>query len=67
MPMPHKGDRRYIPTRLPVEDADKLKALADATGDNRGDLIARAVHDFLQTIDLDRIASQEKLPMAEAS
>jgi hypothetical protein len=66
MPMPHKGDRRYIPTRLPIADADKLKALADATGDNRGDLIARAVHVFLQTIDLDKITCQETLPMTKA-
>ena len=63
MPQPHKGDRRYTPTRLPVADADKLKALADATGDNRGDIIARAVHDFLQTIDLDAITGQEALPI----
>ncbi|WP_431230894.1 ribbon-helix-helix domain-containing protein [Paenarthrobacter nicotinovorans] len=67
MPMPHKGDRRYIPTRLPVADADRLMALADATGDNRGDLIARAVHEYLENIDFDRLARQEKLPMAEAS
>ena len=44
MPQPHKGDRRYVPTRLPVEDAMKLKAFADATGDNRGDIIAMEKH-----------------------
>lgn len=67
MPQPHKGDRRYVPTRLPVEDAMKLKAFADATGDNRGDIIARAVHAYLQTIDLDAITGREALPIAKAS
>ncbi|MDJ0318870.1 hypothetical protein [Arthrobacter antibioticus] len=67
MPMPHKGERRYVPTRLPVADANKLMAFAEATGDNRGDIIARAVNEFLQKIDLDAITGQEALPIAQAS
>lgn len=67
MPQPHKGERRYIPTRLPVADANKLIALAAVTGDNRGDIIARAVNEFLQKIDLDAITGQEALPIAQAS
>ena len=63
MPQSHKGERRYIPTRLPVADANKLIALAEATGDNRGDIIARAVNEFLQTIDLEAITGQEALPI----
>lgn len=52
---------------MPTPDAEKLRALAKVTGDHSGDIVARVVHEFLQTIDLDAIRGQETLPMAVAS
>lgn len=67
MPQPHKGDRSFVGSRMPTPDAEKLRALAQVTGDHSGDIVARVVHEFLQTIDLDAIRGQETLPMAVAS
>lgn len=67
MPMPHKGEREYVPTRLPLPDAKKLRAYAELIGSSRGDVIAEAVHIFLQTVDLEKIQGQEALPIAQAS
>ncbi|MGX1163582.1 hypothetical protein FBY31_4615 [Arthrobacter sp. SLBN-100] len=41
-----------VPTTLQVAAAEELKAVANATGEDRGGLIGRAVHNYLQTMTL---------------
>lgn len=62
-----KGQRHVITARLPISDAEKLAAVVAATDENRSDLVARLVHSYLETIDLDRITGQEAFPIAKAS
>ncbi|KQQ96380.1 hypothetical protein ASF72_01595 [Arthrobacter sp. Leaf141] len=67
MPQPFKGDRRNITVRLPVADAEKLKAFTDMTGRSKNDLVAALVGNYLKTIDLSHTDGQEALPIALAS
>jgi hypothetical protein len=67
MAQPYKGPRHVITARLQIGDADKLAAVVHATGESRSDIIARLVHDYLKTIDLDQTTGQEALPIKKAS
>ncbi|WP_082177230.1 hypothetical protein [Arthrobacter sp. RIT-PI-e] len=67
MPQRSKGERHVITARLPVSDARKLAAVVAATDENRSDLVARLVHTYLETIDLDELQSQEALELSRAS
>ncbi len=67
MPQLSKGERHVITARLPISDAEKLAAVVNATNESRSDLIARLVHAYLKTIDLNHITGQEALPIAKAS
>ena len=63
-----KGPRHVITARLPISDAEKLAAVVAATDENRSDLVARLVHNYLKTIDLTQLNhDQETLTLAEAS
>jgi hypothetical protein len=62
-----KGERHVITARLPMSDAKKLAAVVAATDENRSDLVARLVHSYLETIDLDEITGQEALQFSKAS
>ncbi|WP_026551442.1 hypothetical protein [Arthrobacter sp. H20] len=62
-----KGTRHVITARLPINDAEKLAAVVAATDETRSDLVARLVHSYLKTVDLDHINGQEALPIAKAS
>jgi hypothetical protein len=62
-----KGERHVITARLPMSDAKKLAAVVAATDESRSDLVARLVHSYLETIDLDKITSQEALQLTKAS
>ena len=62
-----KGARRQISTRMPVPDADKLIAVAQASGVTVNDYLAALVADHLKTIHVDQISQQEALPIDKAS
>ncbi len=62
-----KGDRRLVGARMPVPDAEKLAAVAEASGTTVSDYVAALVKAHLSTVDLDHILSQEALPIAKAS
>ena len=62
-----KGDRRLVGSRMLVPDAEKLAAVAEASGTTVSDYVATLVKAHLSTVDLDHITSQEALPIAKAS
>ncbi|MDR7161750.1 hypothetical protein [Arthrobacter sp. BE255] len=63
----HKGDRQTVTSKIPRADAEKLNRVVEITAESRSELLARLLHDHLNTIDLDALAGQEALPMAKAS
>lgn len=52
---------------MPVSDAEKLRAVAEAEGMNVSDYVADLVHRHLMTINLDSLHGQEALPISRAS
>jgi hypothetical protein len=62
-----KGPRHLIGARVPVAEAEKLFAIAEAQGCSVSDYVASLVHEHLTTIDLKNLTSQETLPIARAS
>lgn len=67
MPQRSKGERHVITARLPMSDAKKLAAVVAATDENRSDLVARLVHSYLETIDLEELTGQKTLELSKAS
>lgn len=63
----YKGDRQTVTSKIPRADAEKLNRVVEITAESRSELLARLLHDHLNTIDLDALAGQEALPMAKAS
>lgn len=64
---PSKGKRHVMTARLDADEAQKLFKIAASMGIPASDLIARTMHEYLETVDLDRIETQEALPIAKAS
>ncbi len=64
---PSKGDRHVLTTRLPIADAEKLFAVADALGTSASSFIAEVMAEKLAHMDLDKLSSQEALPLTKAS
>lgn len=62
-----KGDRRLVGSRMPIPDAEKLSAVAEAHGMTVSDYVATLVKAHLSTVELDQITNQEALPIAKAS
>ncbi|OOP63106.1 hypothetical protein BMF89_07395 [Arthrobacter sp. SRS-W-1-2016] len=62
-----KGERRLVGTRMPVADADKLAAVAEARGMTVSDYVAQLVTKHLSHVQLDKISNQEALPIPQAS
>ncbi len=62
-----KGERHLVGARMPVSDAEKLRAVAEAEGTNVSDYVADLVHRHLMTINLDSLHGQEALPISRAS
>lgn len=62
-----KGNRRQISTRMPVAEADKLIALAQAHGIAVSDYLALLVTEHLKIAHVDQINHQEALPIDQAS
>jgi hypothetical protein len=62
-----KGERRLVGTRMPIPDADKLAAVAEAEGMTVSDYVAELVTKHLSHIQLDNISNQEALPIPRAS
>lgn len=62
-----KGDRRLVGSRMPIPDADKLAAVAEAHGKTVSDYVATLVKNHLSTVELEQVTNQEALPIAKAS
>lgn len=62
-----KGERRLVGTRMPIPDADKLAAVAEAEGMTVSDYVADLVTKHLRNIQLDHLSNQEALPIPRAS
>ncbi|MDB5243861.1 MAG: hypothetical protein JWP57_4487 [Spirosoma sp.] len=62
-----KGARHLVGARVPVADAEKLFAVAEAQGCTVSDYVARLVHAHLVTIDIHEHRNQEALPIDLAS
>lgn len=63
MPQPHKGDRTYVPSRVPTPYAQKLERLRRLTGQTKSDIIAEALAAHLDGINFDALEGQDQLPM----
>lgn len=64
---PSKGDRHVLTTRIPVAQAEKLFAVADAQGISASSFIAEVMAEKLATIDIHELSGQEALPIDKAS
>lgn len=62
-----KGERRLVGTRMPIPDADKLAAVAEAEGMTVSDYVANLVTQHLNQIQLDKLSNQEAPPIPHAS
>ena len=62
-----KGVRHLVGTRVPVSDAEKLRAVAEAEGLSVSDYLAGLVHKHLMSIDVEALYGQEALPISRAS
>ncbi|UKA69187.1 hypothetical protein LFT44_21930 (plasmid) [Arthrobacter sp. FW306-05-C] len=62
-----KGERRLVGTRMPIPDADKLAAVAEAEGMTVSDYVANLVTRHLNQVQLDTLSNQEALPIPRAS
>ncbi|MGT2464137.1 hypothetical protein [Sinomonas atrocyanea] len=55
MARPHKGDRLPLSSMLPRPDALKLAELAELTDEPKSEIVARLVHDYLKSVDLEQM------------
>lgn len=55
MPRPYKGDRLPLTARIPRNDSDRLEAVAELTSESKSDIVARIVHDYLESLDVDHL------------
>jgi hypothetical protein len=62
-----KGERHIVTSRMPLADAEKLFAVAEARGFSVSDYVAKLAREHLMTIDLEEVTRQEALPIARAS
>lgn len=62
-----KGARHLVGTRMPVNEAEKLRAVAAAEGLSVSDYLADLVHKHLINVDVDTRYGQEALPISRAS
>ena len=62
-----KGERRLVGTRMPIPDADKLAAVAEARGMTVSDYVANLVTQHLNQIQIYTLSNQEALPIPRAS
>ena len=62
-----KGERRLVGTRMPVREADKLAAVAEAQGMTVSDYVGGLVMEHLSRIELEDLTNQEALPIPRAS
>lgn len=62
-----KGERRFVGSRVPVNQADNLAIVAKHEGLTVSDMIAVAIDEKLGTYDLKTLAEeeQESLPMQQ--
>lgn len=61
------GDRHVFTTRVPMPDAEKLFAVADALGVSASQYIADMLHEKLAKVDPSTLKDQGELPIQHAS
>lgn len=64
---PSLGDRHVFTTRVPMPDAEKLFAVADALGVSASQYIADMLHEKLAKVDPSTLKDQGELPIQHAS
>lgn len=64
---PYLGDRHQVATKIPIPQAEKLRAVVDILGTTTSSYIAKLIADDLAKIDLDEVRNQEILPIDQAS
>lgn len=64
---PSKGARHVVTARMDAVEAEKLFKVAEVLGLSVSELIAGHMAEYLASIDLDSLVSQEALPIAKAS
>lgn len=64
---PSKGDRHVFTTRVPIQDAEKVFAVADHQGRSASEFIAQAIAEKLATINVDELHGQEAFLIPHAS
>lgn len=62
-----KGEREAFNIKLPVNEALKIRQMADLYGVTYQDLFEQMITKHLQGITLESLSGQETLPIAEAS
>lgn len=62
-----KGDRKLVGSRMPVDTANQLEIVAEASGQTVSDYVAELVAAHLSTVDLSILKIQEELPIVRAS
>jgi hypothetical protein len=66
MAQPHKGDRQTVTSKIPRKDSDKLDAVVALTSESKSEIVARLLHEWLDSVDLDQLRAgygQEALLM----
>lgn len=64
MPQHNKGDRTYVPSRVPTPYVEKMERIKALTGQSKSDIITEALAAHLDQIDLDAVEGQERLPLS---
>lgn len=65
MPQHHKGDRTYVPARVPTPYAKKMERMKEVTGESKSDIITAALAAYLDKIDVENIGrNQDPLPLS---
>ncbi|MGT2464200.1 hypothetical protein [Sinomonas atrocyanea] len=72
MAQPHKGERQTVTSKIPRKDSEKLDAVVALTSESKSEIVARLLHEWLDSVDLDQLRagagySQEALLMRTAS
>ena len=58
MARPYKGDRLPLSSKIPRRDADKLEAISELMAESKSDIVARLVHEWLETVDIEKLRAR---------
>ncbi|MGY2747394.1 hypothetical protein [Arthrobacter sp. UYCu723] len=60
-----KGNRKFVGTRIPADNADLLPAAAKLEGLTVSEFVASVIDDKLKSMDLSVLRLQEELPIRQ--